>query len=119
MGLTFTDLEISSDRGTSKKQRLQLLIDSGAEYSVVPREQLEVLGIKPYRTVRICLADGSLLERDAGDAFFHYQGEHAPSPVIFGEKDDEALLGVVTLETLGFMLDPLSRRIIKRKILRG
>ena len=31
------------------------------------------------------------------------------SPVILGEEDDAALLGVVTLEILGLVLNPFSR----------
>lgn len=31
------------------------------------------------------------------------------SPVIFGEKGDSTLLGTVSLESLGLMLDPLKR----------
>jgi hypothetical protein len=30
-------------------------------------------------------------------------------PVIFGEKGDSTLLGTVSLETLGFILDPIKR----------
>jgi hypothetical protein len=33
----------------------------------------------------------------------------AASPVIFGEKDDAALLGTVSLESLGLVLDPMKR----------
>ena len=32
------------------------------------------------------------------------------SPLIFGEKDDATLLGSVTLEAVGMMLDPLKRQ---------
>ena len=36
------------------------------------------------------------------------QGE-THTPVILGEPDDEALLGVVTLEELGLLFHPFSR----------
>ena len=49
---------------------------------------------------------------------FEYGGVKASSPVIFGEEGDEALLGAVTLETLGFLLDPLKRRIVRREAFR-
>lgn len=119
MGLTFTDIDIASDRALNNAVRVRFLIDSGAEYSVVPRQTLAELGLEPYRTVDIILADGSALTRQVGDAYFQLQGVKASSPVIFGEPDDEPLLGAVTLENLGFMLDPLQRRIIQRKVLRG
>jgi hypothetical protein len=40
---------------------------------------------------------------------FEIEGQRATSPVVLGESEDEALLGTVTLETLGLMLNPLSR----------
>ncbi len=36
------------------------------------------------------------------------QGE-AHTPVVLGEADDEAVLGVVTLEILGLVFDPFKR----------
>jgi hypothetical protein len=36
----------------------------------------------------------------------------ATSPVVCGEERDSALLGAVTLETLGLMLNPLSRQLL-------
>ncbi len=119
MGLSFAEMKVAPDRTLANAASVRFLVDSGAEYSVVPRTVLSGMGISPYRVVKIVLADGQTLEREAADAYFEYLGERAPSPVIFGEEADELLLGVVTLENLGFMLDPLQRRIIKRKVLRG
>jgi hypothetical protein len=36
-------------------------------------------------------------------------GQRAASPVIFGEEDDAALLGTVSRESLGLVLDPMKR----------
>ena len=119
MGLIYTDLRIAADRSLANPIRVKFLIDSGAEYSVVPAGELDKLGVRPYRSVEIILADGTVLVREVGDAYFEYAGEKAPAPVIFGKERDEALLGAVTLKNLGFMLDPLERRIVKRRALRG
>jgi len=40
---------------------------------------------------------------------FVYAGVRAPSPVILGEPGDAALLGTVTLESLGLVLNPFDR----------
>lgn len=119
MGLIFADMEIGPDRGIKKHVTVSFLVDSGAEYSVVSSQILRKIGVKPYRIIEIVLADGSKLTRRCGDVYFRYLGERAPSPVIFGEENDSPLLGAVTLDSLGFMLDPLQRRVIKRKALRG
>jgi hypothetical protein len=39
------------------------------------------------------------------------------TPVILGERDDEALLGVVTLEILGFVLNPFNRTLQPARLL--
>jgi len=76
-------------------------------YSIVPGEILRSVGIRPYGTETFTLADGSTITRDVGNAFFRINGRQAPTPaVIFGEKGDGSLLGVVALESLGFSLDP-------------
>lgn len=41
----------------------------------------------------------------------------ATSPVVLGEREDEALLGAVTLETLGLMLNPLTRTLQPMRML--
>jgi hypothetical protein len=38
-------------------------------------------------------------------------GRKAASPVIFGERGDSTLLGIVSLEALGLLLDPLRREL--------
>ena len=119
MGLSYVYVTVKEARKSAHKKRIRFLVDSGAEYSVVPRTTLNELGIEPYRKVTIELADGSPLERDAGDLFFEYLQHEAPAPVVFGEPGDATLLGVVTLENLGLLLDPLKRRITPRASLRG
>jgi hypothetical protein len=57
------------------------------------------------------LADGTQITRRIGDAIFVIDGGQAASPVIFGEKGDTALFGTVSLETLGFVLDPMEREL--------
>ena len=39
------------------------------------------------------------------------------SPAVLGEAKDVAILGVVTLETLGLMLNPLTREVLPMKLM--
>ena len=57
------------------------------------------------------LADGTEVERAVGSAEFEVAGRRGASTVIFGKRGDACLLGVVTLEELGMVLDPLRRRL--------
>ena len=96
---------------------VNFLIDSGAVYSLVPEKQLKLLGLRPYRTVDFALADGTTITRQVGDAYFEYNGEGGPAPVIFGEKGDEPLLGVTALESLGLVFNPFKRELYPMRML--
>jgi hypothetical protein len=73
------------------------------------RKDWQTLRLKPERELEFVLADGTTLERGVSECTFELEGRRATSPVVLGETEDEALLGAVTLETLGLMLNPLNR----------
>jgi predicted aspartyl protease len=75
---------------------------------VVPETVLK-LGIKPTSKRTFILADGSSVERQMGSALFPLNGNEGASPVIFGQRDDSILVGMVSLEAVGLILDPLKR----------
>ena len=106
MGLTYVNVAIANPANLKRFRRKKLLADSGALYSIVSREVLKAIGVRPYGAETFTLADGSTITRDVGNAFIRINGRQAPTPVIFGEKSDGSLLGVVALESLGFSLDP-------------
>jgi predicted aspartyl protease len=72
---------------------------------------LQRLGIKPGKTKTFILADGTVIKRRLGQALFRMNGEEGASPVIFGQKGDTTLLGSISLEVLGFILDPFKREL--------
>src|ERR1035438_2878242 len=111
MGITYVWVKVANPLKPRQAARIKMLVDSGVGYSMVPRTVLEKLGIKPRHKRSFMLADGSDVERSLSEAKFEFQNESATSPVIFGEPDDAALLGMVTLETLGLIIDPFHRRI--------
>ena len=90
-------------------RRVRFLVDSGAVYSVLRRDDWRALRLKQERELEFVLADGTALMRGVSECVFELEGRRATSPVVLGETEDEALLGAVTLETLGLMLNPLSR----------
>ncbi len=111
MGLVFLDIDIANPARSEDFQTEHFLIDSGAVYSVVQRSVLETLGIQPHSRRTFTLANGDQIERELGDALFRYKEHRGAAPVIFGEPGDSNLLGVVTLEALGYVLDPLKREL--------
>lgn len=109
MGLTYVEGAVRAPGRRRRPRRVRFLVDSGAVYSVLRRADWQALGLKPARELDFVLADGTALTRGVSECTFELDGRRATSPVVLGETEDEALLGAVTLETLGLMLNPLSR----------
>ena len=115
MGVTFVAMRVYRDRGSGSVVRF--LVDSGATYTVLPWRVWRRLGLKPRRTIELSLADGTLVRRRVSDCRFRYRGIDAPSPVVLGERRDAALLGIVTLENLGLVLNPFERTLTPMRLL--
>lgn len=95
------------------------MVDSGAVYSVVDSRILDKLGIAPTGEKEFLLADGSSIKRKMSGAIYIYGKETGHAPVIFGEKGDANLLGAVTLEALGVVLDPIRRQLLNLPMVLG
>ncbi len=113
MGTTTVSLKVINPRNPAKVFEGDFLVDSGAAYTVVPEKVLKKLGIEPKWEEKFSLADGRIIKRKVGSAFYEYEGRESAAPVLFGEKDDNLLLGTFTLEALGLTLDPLKRKLYK------
>ncbi len=111
MGLTTLRIEIANPAKPAKWESVELLVDSGAIYSVIPASTLRRLGIRSDGKEEFVLADGSRITRRKGLAKFRYNERFGGSDVIFGEPGDSTLLGALTLEALGLSLDPLRREL--------
>jgi predicted aspartyl protease len=111
MGLTRLNVRLRNLANAEQFADEELLVDSGAIYSIVPAAVLRRIGIQPHTTKTFTLADGSHVDRDVGNVSFEVAGSEGAAPVIFGRRGDVAVLGALTLEALGLMLDPLKREI--------
>lgn len=115
MGMTYLDGTVRGPTGTEAAVRF--LVDSGATYSLLPEAAWERIGLLPTRRVTFSLADGTTIERDISECFVSLPQGEGHTPVILGEPGDEALLGVVTLEILGLVLNPFSRTLHPMRML--
>ena len=119
MGLTVLNIEVGNPANPEVTEAVELLIDSGAVYSVVPKPILERLGIRPLNEQEFRLADGSRISRTKGTAIFRHGERVGGADVIFGEEGDSQLLGAFTLEALGLSLDPLRRELRELPMILG
>ena len=111
MGLTHVAVAVANPARPTRHARVKMLVDSGAAYSIVGAPTLRRLGIRPISSRTFILADGTEVRRAIGVALFRFAGQVAGSTIIFGEPGDATLLGVVTLEELGMIFDPMRREL--------
>ncbi len=99
--------QVKGPKGTQADVRF--LLDGGVMYSVLPQTVWQAVGLEPERRMAFTLADGTTIERSVSEAYVVLPQGEAHTPVVLGENGDQALLGVVTLETLGLVFNPFDR----------
>ena len=107
MGITYVDAEAVGPTG--KRASVRLLVDSGATYSLLPEQVWRAIELEPQREMGFTLADGTVVERRVSECRLSLVQGEGHTPVVLGEPGDEGLLGVVTLEILGLVLNPFNR----------
>ncbi len=117
MGMFEVRVKLANLVAPDRTEELSLLVDTGATLSWIPREVLDKLGAQPLSRLPFSLADGRRLERDITAVLLTLDGRKAPVQVAFGEPGEEAVLGATALEGLGFMVDPVAKKLIPRDLL--
>ena len=115
MGVTYIEGVVTGP--TQKQKTVRFLVDSGATYSLLPYDDWREIGLTPKRPATFTLADGTTVERQVSECHIALPQGEGHTPVILGERGDEALLGVVTLEILGLVLNPFNRRLQPMRML--
>ena len=116
MGMFNVKVKLASLNNPARTEEVSLLVDTGATLCWIPREVLERLGVAPVSRLPFSLADVSMLERDITAVLLTVDGRKAPVEVAFGEPGEEAVLGATALEGLGFMVDPVGKRLVPRNL---
>jgi len=111
MGMTEVRVRVVNLIDATRFADVDMVVDSGAIYSVVPASVLRAIDVEPRETKVFGLANGVSVQRQVGNVLYEISGSSGAAPVIFGRRGDSSLLGVVTLEALGLRLDPLKRRL--------
>jgi len=113
MGTFRTTIMIESAERRGEMRSIEdALVDTGSEYTWVPRAVLADLGIRPEQTQRFVVADGRHLERQVGIAIVHAAGAMAPDFVVFAEPGDMILLGARSLEGLNMRVDAERKQLV-------
>src|SRR5271168_830850 len=117
MGMFEVNVRLANIEDPARFSELSLIVDTGATLSWIPRTVLQGLGVEPLSRLPFSLADGSSVEREIGGVLLIVDGRRAAIPVAFAESGETALLGATALETLGFVADPVEKRLSARDLL--
>lgn len=111
MGVTQVTVTIRNPAAPERAWEGLFLVDTGAIDSLVPRQHLEAIGLKPKAQRVYELADGSEVKMDITTGDIEFMGEVVGGTIIFGDPDTEPLLGVTALESVGIEVDPRNQRL--------
>lgn len=91
---------------------LRFLVDTGTFYTVVPREVLSALKVRPIREETVQFADGRKARWKLGEVRLEIDGRSVMTLALFGKKGTQPLLGAYSIEGLGFSVDSRHRRLV-------
>ena len=113
MGILRTRIHISGMRDNAVVHELaDVMVDTGSEYSWIPSDLLDTLGVTPVRSDRFLTADGRIVERPVGFAVISVAGRSAATMVVFANSSESTLLGAHGLEGLNLRVDLNARALL-------
>jgi predicted aspartyl protease len=113
VGILRTTIGVESHQRRGDVRELpETLVDTGSEYSWIPRDVLESLGVGVERAQRFRTADGRVVHRVMGYAIVHAGGTRTSDEVVFAEPGDMVLLGAHTLEGLNLRIDLKAKQLV-------
>ena len=116
MGILYVQGKLSHPLKLSLQHKLRFLVDTGAFFSVAPREILSMLKVSPIREETVQFADGRKAQWKVGEVRLEVDGRAVTTLVLFGKKGTQPLLGAYSLEGLGLSVDSRGRRLVPMPI---
>ena len=91
----------------------KLLVDTGSEFTWLPGEILQRIGIEPVKKdLLIQMANGQLLTRSVGYAILRVDKYETTDEVVFGQKGDLSLLGSRAMEGMNVQVDARRKQLV-------
>jgi len=112
MGLTHVAVRLLNSHSENTYNE-EFLVDTGAMDTMAPASALTKIGVKPVGKDLYELANGDVVEFEHGNVEMEFMGEVIPTRILFGPDDSKPILGVVALETAGFIVDPKNQTLRK------
>jgi predicted aspartyl protease len=91
----------------------RLLVDTGSDYTWIPTNLLERVGVeREKKDLSFLMANGQVVTRSVGFAIVRLDQYFTIDEVVFAEPGDLPLLGARSLEGLNLTVDPKRKRLV-------
>ncbi len=115
MGHTYVKATLHSHFAEGKEV-LESLVDTGATITTIPRNLAQRLKL-PYITTRKVRTASGKEQLDVSYVMIEILGEKATTEVLISDKLDRVLIGVLTLEAIGFKVNPTTEELERTELL--
>ncbi|MFQ6122564.1 MAG: aspartyl protease family protein, partial [Dehalococcoidales bacterium] len=85
MGFLKTRVKVANASDPSKYAELELLVDTGATFTLIPNAVFREIGVEADTKFKLRVADGRFIERDGSTVWVEVEGKGYKVPVIVGE----------------------------------
>jgi clan AA aspartic protease len=99
-----------SNSERTRTEELELVVDAGASYMVIPTDVAQKLMMKPMSKTKVTLADRREVEAGYALAYVKLLGREAPVTALVFDSP-MPLLGTFTLQVLGMEVDPANEEV--------
>src|SRR2546426_12003696 len=114
MGTFYIGCRVESPLARERSVRLsKLLVDTGSDYTWVPKGALEIGIACEKKDLEFIMANGKKITRSVGFAIIRLDKYFTIDEVVFAQPDDLGLLGARTLTGLNLTVDPKRKRIVE------
>ncbi len=114
MGSFYTGCKVENHKDPKKVAVVpRLLVDTGSEYTWLPADVLERIGVEPVKKdLQIQMANGEIITRSVGFAVLRVDKFFTIDEVVFAQRGDLSLLGSRALEGMNIHVDARGKKLV-------
>ena len=112
MGTFSVSVDLAPPNQPERRIPLDLLVDTGATWTMLPEEVVGRLGLSAARQRTVTLANDERVTYSAGQVSIQLNGEELVTLFLQGPPGCLALLGAVTLEEFALAPDPVRKTLV-------